>query len=399
MSNLISWPAQPSPIIASYLVQSSSVFAGPYATIATIPNTPSDPSVYSTVTNSFYYNDGAGTLTTWYRLVIVDTLANQTVGPAFQVGSQPPERISRPYTADAILSSAKLRALIPVASGRTFSDDDLLSFATDEMRNTLVPAILSVRQKYYEARTDFAMAFDPQDPTGRTLGPYQIPYRAIGADPSLVQLLDSSGRPTEVPRVDTADMPFQNFGLWILGDQLYVNVSPGTAWSGLRVYFALRTNRLVLSEDVAVIQSVNFTTNTVTLANVPDSFPVVGNFDLVRSNPNFGMQAYDQPGALSGAVVSFDPVAYPLPATLVAGDQLSVADTSAVVQLPVEWHPILAQAVACRMLEALGDQEGLQAANAKLGAMMSRGMGLVKNRIGSNPRTVYNVHSPLRRWM
>jgi hypothetical protein len=66
-------------------------------------------------------------------------------------------------------------------------------------------------------------------------------------------------------------------------------------------------------------------------------------------------------------------------------------------QIPQELHSMLAQRVSCRCLEALGDMQKLQMANAKLQEMEKRTDNLIDNRAESSPQKVVNSKGPLSR--
>ncbi len=396
MSNTVTWQPSTDPLIYSYVVQSASVFTGPYTTIATIVHSLTNPAVYNSVLGVFYYVDNAGTLTTWYRLAAVDTLAQQSPWSApFQPGTNLPAT-AKPYTTDSLLANAKLRGMIPTASGKTFAPSDFLSFATDEMRTTIVPAIMAERQDYYSSYVDFpANVLDPGDPNGQTLGPFQMPYRAIGSDPKLVQLIDASSRPVEIGRIQPEDLPFHSFGWYFRNNLISVRTNVGSSWKSVRLWFYLRTNQLTTTDQVAYVQTFDANAKTVTLNTVPTSFAAAANYDLLKSQPTFDTLAYDQAATLSGGVLTFSAA---LPTNLSLGDQVSLADQSAVIQLPVEFHACLAQAVVCRCLEALGDREGLTAAQTKFKSMMEGAVKLIANRAAGNPVVVFNAHAPIRRY-
>lgn len=78
-------------------------------------------------------------------------------------------------------------------------------------------------------------------------------------------------------------------------------------------------------------------------------------------------------------------------------DIVALAGETIIPQIPDELHSMLAQRVACRCLEALGDQQGLQAANLKLAEMEAKSATLINDRIESSPQKVVNRNSPLRR--
>jgi hypothetical protein len=78
------------------------------------------------------------------------------------------------------------------------------------------------------------------------------------------------------------------------------------------------------------------------------------------------------------------------------GDYVMKAEETIVPQLPTELHPILAQRTTVKMLEALGDTEGMQNAQKELERMEFNAMTLIDNRAEGAPQKVRNKHSLLR---
>lgn len=83
-------------------------------------------------------------------------------------------------------------------------------------------------------------------------------------------------------------------------------------------------------------------------------------------------------------------------ARLSVGDYIMKAEETIIPQLPTELHPILAQRVAVKMLEALGDTEGMQNAQKELERMEYNAQTLIDNRVEGSPQKVRNMHSILR---
>ena len=78
------------------------------------------------------------------------------------------------------------------------------------------------------------------------------------------------------------------------------------------------------------------------------------------------------------------------------GDHIAISTESAIPQIPDDLHPVLAHRVAARILEALGDTEGLQNANTKLAELEQQTTTLIDNRVEDSPKKVVNRHSNLR---
>ena len=82
--------------------------------------------------------------------------------------------------------------------------------------------------------------------------------------------------------------------------------------------------------------------------------------------------------------------------TFDVGDYIMKAEETIVPQLPTELHPIIAQRTAVKMLEALGDVEGMKMAQNELERMEYNAMTLIDNRVEGAPQKVTNRHSILK---
>jgi hypothetical protein len=94
-------------------------------------------------------------------------------------------------------------------------------------------------------------------------------------------------------------------------------------------------------------------------------------------------------------VITNNPIAV-IPDELVIGDYIAQARQCIIPNIPTELHSMLAQRVACRCLEALGDMQGLQIANQKLAEMELKTGSLLGNRVEGAPLKVVNRHGFLR---
>ena len=82
--------------------------------------------------------------------------------------------------------------------------------------------------------------------------------------------------------------------------------------------------------------------------------------------------------------------------TFAVGDYIMKAEETIIPQLPAELRPILAQRTAIKMLEALGDIEGMKMAQTELERMEYNAMTLIDNRVEGAPQKITNRHSILK---
>lgn len=90
MSQRVLWLANDDGLTTLYEVWSAPASTGPFALIATIPHNLVGPN-YLPDTNQFFYDDGAGTATTWYRV-----RASDGVTPSDYTAPRQPEPQPQP---------------------------------------------------------------------------------------------------------------------------------------------------------------------------------------------------------------------------------------------------------------------------------------------------------------
>lgn len=81
---------------------------------------------------------------------------------------------------------------------------------------------------------------------------------------------------------------------------------------------------------------------------------------------------------------------------VLVGDYILKAEETIVPQLPTELHPIIAQRTAVKLLEALGDKQGMDSAQKELDRMEQNALSLIDNRVEGAPQKITNRHSVLK---
>lgn len=262
------------------------------------------------------------------------------------------------WTTTDLLTSVKNRAMIPDASSGSLSTPALLNFATEELLITLVPMILSVREKFFETYQDSALS------TASAL--VTIPARAIGGTVSAVQYLyngyirqlmpiDPATVATTVGSASPTNFYFQN-------NSLVLYPTPNSTQGTVRVRYYQRPSRLEQTANCAQITSLGL--GTITCSSVPSSW---GTGTVVDFVPQTASQAtpYGLSTALTGVSGNVLSVAS-VPSQAAVGDWIALAEYTPIPELPFEFQSVLAQATAVKALEATGDSQGLQMAMAKL---------------------------------
>lgn len=311
------------------------------------------------------------------------------------------------YTSDEIIKSVKRRIIMPT-SQNTFTDQDLLDFATEEINMGLVPLILAEQEDYF--------LYDEYIQLVPGTSKYTIPYRATGNKIREVshRRNDNNTDLSEMTRIGVGDLPFYNqnqtnsnvHAFYISNNQIcLVPDNPTNNYNGqLKVSYYIRPNTLVPLAEVGIVTAINTTTGVVSLTTIPPKFltpsgtlrsDLLNDFIMIKS-PHKTLLFDIKPLSIDTVANTMTFTTMDIPKSLVIGDHISEATESAVPQVPSDLHVMLAHRVAARCLEALGDTEGLQNANVKLAEMEKNAKDLINNRVEDAPRKLTNRHAIIR---
>ncbi len=179
------------------------------------------------------------------------------------------------------------------------------------------------------------------------------------------------------------------------------------------VYY-IQPSSLVLLENVGVIKSISSPSAgqiVLNFVNLPDDFSALNSLETSQKYDFYSSSSPSNILKKDIELLSINTDANTvtineedLPPDLQIGDHMAFAGQCAIPQVPSDLHPMLAQLVACRILESMGDTQGLQNALAKLAQMKNAAGILIDNRVEDAPRKIVNRHSILRtgvlgRWL
>ncbi len=306
-----------------------------------------------------------------------------------------------------LIANVKRRASIP-ENQATFTTDDFLALANDEIDIGIVPLILSMQEEYFVYPETLALT--------ASISKYPIPYRAIGGKLRDLFYQDTSGNLHEMSRIAPEDkVTFQENPdsntyfkyFYIEGNNVVISPSVGATPVGSLVFtYYLRPNNLVDEDRIAFITAIDVgaSNTTYTLNQMPDHFSASELMDINQSRSGHKIRVFDlTPVSVNtgSKQVVFDND--DLPTDIIVGDHMAIAGECFIPQIPSDLHNILAQRVAQRCLESMGDQAGLQAATAKLAEMEIKSSALIDNRVEGAPMKITNRkgllrNSRLRRW-
>jgi hypothetical protein len=302
-------------------------------------------------------------------------------------------------TTDKIIASIKRRTMMPESS-ITFSKDDLIEFLNEEMSIGVIPSILQMKDEYLVYRDVVSIE------SGVSI--YPIPARAIGNKLREVAYSDDSINEYNMTQIELDNKISNNFlsqggfyasQFYIQGSDIHLHPSNFNYSGYLFIYYYMRPNFLVQDNKVAVITAINRETGVITLDNIPTNYASVSSgittikaaeFDFVSCISPNKIISWDIPGSVNSEehTITIDPSL--IPNSLKEGDYMPVAGETCVPNIPTELHPVLAQRVALRVLEALGDSAGLANAKAKLEEMESKTGVLIDSRVEGSPVKIKN---------
>lgn len=301
---------------------------------------------------------------------------------------------------DSLIASVKRRASIPDAQSM-ITNNEILEFANEEMALNLVPLIYSKHQDYYLVRETIPLV------SGQIR--YEIPYRAIGNKLREVAYQGTGSELREMHRMTIDDLTSQGYSadssnspsrFYIEGEEIVLNTqeSSFTATGSLVVFYSLRPNVLVESANIATITGIDTATGVITFSGTPPTtFEANTEIDFIaKKSPNKIIKFDINVISVDAAAFNITVAASDIPSKLSVGDIAAIAGETNLVNSPTDLHPLLAQMVAARVLESLGDSAGLGAADKKLKKMEKNADLLLANRVTGSPVKAINRNGGLR---
>jgi len=393
------------------------------------------------------------------------------------------------YTSNNLIEAVKRKASIPL-SQVTFTENDILAFANEEMMMSQVPMMLAYHEEYYVYNEEVVLEANKDR--------YPIPARAIGMRLRDVKYKDNNGNLYDMTRIDPSNRelfqgityPVNVLAAYYLEntDLVLPHVRPQTSTGTISFSYFLRPNQLVLDERAAIINdfskeitvdnallvagtllnvgNITFTavvgapgtneyqigaSSTDTATNLANAINTNGTYsatsmvavvslsyeevDLSITTPNenngisistnieinftanidtdvfanddlidflqtgsghktYGIDREIPLNGISGATITFSDSE--VPDGVHSGDYICLAQECIIPQLPDDLHNGLAERVVARLLEALGDREGLGVVNDKIQDIDKRTGNLIDQRVDSDCQKILNKYSLLR---
>lgn len=280
-----------------------------------------------------------------------------------------------------LLTDIERRAAIPLAQ-TTFQSTDIYQMIDRETESKMTPLILRCMSEYMVADYPYNIT------AGQAL--YAIPSRAVAGKLRDVQIIQSNNPDSISPlqRLDFSDLYastsgtfrvlVQKTGFYIEGNYIRMYPTPQNTSNIINLSYYIRPNTCVDPSMCAQIQSINTSTNVVTVVSAPANITTSTPIDFVNALPGFECKAINQVITNVGSnTYTFSS----LPGNLSVGDYVCQATQTCVVQIPQELLGLLSQYVTVRVLSAQGDAQAYQQALNELKTLEENAMMLIAPRV------------------
>ncbi len=257
---------------------------------------------------------------------------------------------------------------------------------TEEVQTTIMELLISVDEEFGVATYDV---------TTTSATEYDVPSRAIPALRDVLLSTDGTSF-TPLDRI-TPEREFRygtsgtTSGYKFEANKI-VLVPASTAGNTLRFKYFYTPNRLVEASACGEVLTINTGTKTITLtATKPTTFTTTATYDIINANPGFESRAIDQTvTSASGSTLIFTEA---LPDGLAVGDFVCLAGESPIPQCPYAVYPLLAQAVALVVHQAMRSP-ALPRAEASYEKARTRALTLLTPRSKGSSQVVINYNAP-----
>lgn len=287
------------------------------------------------------------------------------------------------YTSTALIANVKRRAMVPTSQS-TFSPDEFCGMLTDEMQSLIVPMIMELNSQFFVNYYDY--------PIDGNTSVFSLPGRAINNKIMSVSLFDPSNNSYWRPaQVGNGDWSFQNLDYYcqsfsIENDNVVFNANPQQTDKLIRMFYYRRPSNIVQVTQAGQITAIDIGTSTVTV-NVNPGFTESTPVDLIQGDGSFKTYGDDLiPVSVSGLDITFAVI----PDGLSIGDWVCFQGESPVAQIPYESQHVLCQAVAIKLLEALGDENMIAFSQKKMDELQMHMQSVMKMRVDKQPIAIVN---------
>lgn len=304
------------------------------------------------------------------------------------------------FLIEDIIESVKDRTFAPISQS-TWEDADILRVLNEEFKLKLTADIIDAREDFYLWRKT--------TPCIQNKSLYLLPTRAIGNAIKALFYVDSSGNQIPLTRKDVDELgDFSNttgtpLHFYFEGDQVGLLPVPADSSGSLLFSYPRKANELVLTTSCAKITGVSTLSGTTTFTIDTDltaSLIVGSAVDFLRGASPFLLWADNiaitaiTATTIAVASTGVDDVDGSIEPS--SGDYICPNGYANIPMVAEEFHPVLAQMGAVRVLAGMGMTDKWQTAKGELQELRKEALKLIRNRAESAPDTITRKSPILR---
>ena len=167
--------------------------------------------------------------------------------------------------------------------------------------------------------------------------------------------------------------------------------------NAITVFYKDRTMSITSNTSNAISVQSTITMHIPDASAIPSSIVAGGMVDILQAEGGHSTLNFDvvlQATDISNTSLTFKES--DLPQEFVVGDYVCAQYQCIIPQVPTDLHNLLAERTCARILESLGDKDGLQAANLKINELEQRQATIIDSRVEGSPLKVLNRSGLLR---
>lgn len=288
----------------------------------------------------------------------------------------------RDHTTTGLIDIIKIRAMVPISQD-TFPKSTILDIATDEIRAVIIPSILATNEEWLltSSTVPFARSVD-------------VPKNAISGSLRDIQLVKGNAlrSVTKLSVEDLANSDASQNRVGFVIEDTAIKFYGSEHDSVLLRYYA-SPGSLVTTDSCAQITAVSYDSGlditTFTTSANPTEWAASLPVDFVSNTPFYKSSSVNTTATVDNsttvtAVGDFT-------ATVLVGDWIAPTGTSPIAQIPQEWLPYLAQAVASVILESQGDFDAAAKSTQRQNALKTSLLGTVTPRVRGAAKKIVAV--------
>lgn len=280
------------------------------------------------------------------------------------------------------LTQVERRSFMP-ANQATFTEAEILTIASEELRSIIIPALYNLNEEYGVYYKNISCVNGQSE--------YEIPEQAYNNTIREVQLVIGNQtydlERTSLERVKIGSLTGRPCAFYLRSNRIVLHPAPTSSDWTLKVWFQLTPPLLVPATETAVITAIDTALKRVSVSSIPADWVTGDRFDLICKKAGHVHKAIDYTSVLvSGTDIDFSE----LPSDLVVGDYVSITGESSLINLPYSMIPALAQFTAGALLDYAG-QDGADKAVGKANQLLEKAMKNLTPRVQGEVQFIQSV--------